>query len=269
VAEALAKTHPVRLEKDRGVYWLNVTDGAPQSASHPLCAVKAAAKVVGVPVPREPAPEAQEAASSGSRDPRNTAPASAAGPVGQAPMSEASAAVPPVDPSLMEEAEVGAKPRAKKIPPCVSKADWDLHQLSHLPFRSWCDYCVRGKAREDDHPRRQPEPAGLPKWCMDYFFMKTAKEAPRAAAFLNCLDAQSGAVFAAAVHKGGSEYALAVATEGLKFTGRSDIMCLTDQEPAVKTLALDLAQSRHTTRTTMVNTPVGSSQSAGLIESSR
>ena len=38
------------------------------------------------------------------------------------------------------------------IPPTVSQSEFDLHQISHFPFRSWCDHSVRGKEADGKTP---------------------------------------------------------------------------------------------------------------------
>ena len=73
-----------------------------------------------------------------------------------------------------------------------------------------------------------------PRWRMDYFYLARATDPQHAKAVLNCLDFQSGAVFAAMVVKGGDPYALAVAPEAIKFTGRTRLIIMSDQENAVK-----------------------------------
>ena len=38
----------------------------------------------------------------------------------------------------------------------------------HLPYRSWCHHCVRGRGRERDHRRRgEAEVQGLPEYHLD------------------------------------------------------------------------------------------------------
>ena len=106
-------------------------------------------------------------------------------------------------PTTTDDSELPVKIKAKPIPETVSKKDQELHQLTHLPFRSWCEHCVRGKARDDAHFARADPNTGDPRWCMDYFFLSRASETKRATAALNMLDAKSGAVFAALVSKGG------------------------------------------------------------------
>ena len=31
------------------------------------------------------------------------------------------------------------------------------HMISHYPFRSWCEYCIRGKAKDNPHKQVQRE----------------------------------------------------------------------------------------------------------------
>ena len=48
------------------------------------------------------------------------------------------------------------------------------HMISHYPYRSWCEYCVRGKA--EDSPRKQvfrEEWESEPVYIWDYVYMKT------------------------------------------------------------------------------------------------
>ena len=78
-------------------------------------------------------------------------------------------------------------------------------------------------------------------------------------------DFQSGAVFSAMVVKGGDPHALAVALEEIKFTGRTRLIIMSDQENAVKNL-VDMIRDSRTHETAVINTPKGSSASAGGIE---
>ena len=65
--------------------------------------------------------------------------------------------------------------------------------------------------------------------------------------------------------KGGDPYALAVALEAIKFTGRTRLLIMSDQENAVKNLVYLIRDSR-TNDTAVINTPKGSNASAGGIE---
>ena len=65
---------------------------------------------------------------------------------------------------------------------------------------------------------------------MYYYFLARTTDPQHAKAILNCLDFQSGAVFSAMVVQGGDPYALAVAFEAIKFTGRTRLIIMSDQE---------------------------------------
>ena len=54
----------------------------------------------------------------------------------------------------LEESDETRRPKHRALPANVSKEEFDAHQLTHLPLRSWCDHCVRGKAVNDAHRRR-------------------------------------------------------------------------------------------------------------------
>ena len=53
-----------------------------------------------------------------------------------------------------DEAENGQR-HAKKIqdPKLPSEEEIKQHEITHLPYRSWCRHCVRGRGREFPHAR--------------------------------------------------------------------------------------------------------------------
>ena len=60
-----------------------------------------------------------------------------------------------------EEAAAARAPRAPVVPSLVERV---RHELTHLPFRSWCEACVRGRGRTRPHRQRDtaPEPQRKP-----------------------------------------------------------------------------------------------------------
>ncbi|CAK9080671.1 unnamed protein product [Durusdinium trenchii] len=63
-----------------------------------------------------------------------------------------------------------------KAPKLPSRHEQELHQLTHLPFQSWCQQCVATRSRED--PRRKEDQAdrkdrGRPVISFDYGFTYT------------------------------------------------------------------------------------------------
>ena len=69
------------------------------------------------------------------------------------------------------EDEVEArKPTTRKRPGQPSQEEWDQHQVTHLPFRSWCPICVGGAGKEKAH-HRDTEEHKVPSLHFDYFFI--------------------------------------------------------------------------------------------------
>ena len=56
-------------------------------------------------------------------------------------------------------------------PKMPTKADRDEHNMTHLPFRSWCRHCVRGRGLEEAHRKgEQREDGGVPEVHLDFAF---------------------------------------------------------------------------------------------------
>ena len=65
-----------------------------------------------------------------------------------------------------EEAEL---PKTIKVDTRPSREEVDRHNVTHLPYRSWCPHCVRGKAKRRAHKKRmRKERGGIPVISLDY-----------------------------------------------------------------------------------------------------
>ena len=40
----------------------------------------------------------------------------------------------------------------------------DIHNLTHLPYRNWCDVCIAAKGKDLDHRKDVREARGLPEY---------------------------------------------------------------------------------------------------------
>merc|ERR1712155_321583 len=68
-----------------------------------------------------------------------------------------------------EERRIG---KGMPIPLAVLKREREEHELTHLPYRSWCAHCVRGRGRSTAHKRKgDREKDETPRVAMDYFYM--------------------------------------------------------------------------------------------------
>ena len=72
-----------------------------------------------------------------------------------------------------EEANTAVAP---KIPIKPSQEEVDAHMLTHLPFRSWCPHCVRGKSKGKAHRKQTGTAKEIPTVSLDYMFMHGNQE---------------------------------------------------------------------------------------------
>ena len=95
-----------------------------------------------------------------------------------------------------EEDPQHAKPaRGLTAPAQPTQQERAEHELTHLPFRSWCPTCVANKGRADNHPKQKSK---MPVVQFDFCYFKTAGE-PTASAILTGIDVETGMVMATMV----------------------------------------------------------------------
>ena len=70
-----------------------------------------------------------------------------------------------------EESEEAKGAKGARVPTKPSQEEVEEHMLTHLPYRSWCPHCVRGKAKGKPHKRRKQEDKEVPTVALDYMFM--------------------------------------------------------------------------------------------------
>ena len=59
-----------------------------------------------------------------------------------------------------------------------TRQEREQHELTHHPDRSWCNHCVRGKAKEDHHrkSKNEPEERRIPLIAFDCCFLGKGDE---------------------------------------------------------------------------------------------
>ena len=77
------------------------------------------------------------------------------------------------DVSDEEHQEIGKRaPKRAADPRVPTEAEVREHNLTHVPCRSWCVHCVRGRGESAEHRRQQSRPEGaVPELHLDYCFM--------------------------------------------------------------------------------------------------
>ena len=108
----------------------------------------------------------------------------------------------PSHPSAEGEGPAERTDRVLAAPRTPSRAEREAHEVSHVPFRSWCRFCVMGRALERRHEARPADHADdRPKVFADYGYL-SGESTP----LLVAKDRRTGLVFAMAVsRKGGGD----------------------------------------------------------------
>jgi hypothetical protein len=67
----------------------------------------------------------------------------------------------------------GEKMRAVRAPHRPTPREVEDHELTHCPYRAWCDHCVRGQAKDRPHVTLKGDLAEstVARVIMDYCFM--------------------------------------------------------------------------------------------------
>ena len=170
------------------------------------------------------------------------------------------------------------------------------HWITHLPFRNWCQHCVAGKCKSKPHMTagKIDDENGTPIVAFDYAFMsdKEATVQPKDIGkdrdevekdeekdsdvkMLVCRDNKSKVPAAISVPSKGvdeNEYAVRRVLRFLDFLGYEKVILKSDQESAMKAVLSSVRAHRgidtvwENTQTMMEHSPVGDSQSNGLVE---
>ena len=77
------------------------------------------------------------------------------------------------DEAIGVEEEEGAEVKIGRMERAPSKEEVAMHMVNHIPFRSWCSHCIKGKSGGNQHRRRKrdKEEAKVPVVSIDYIFM--------------------------------------------------------------------------------------------------
>ena len=108
------------------------------------------------------------------------------------------------------------------------------HNLTHLPFRSWCEHCVRAKGKERQSKRNTDRQPAIQ---IDYSFATTGADVQQRT-ILTATDVQTGLATSVVVPaKGRHAYGIAELKKFVYETGRTFGILQHDKEPSLKALA--------------------------------
>ena len=93
-----------------------------------------------------------------------------------------------------EQEEFGSRRVVRKHDPRQpSEQEMEEHEMTHLPFRSWCRHCIMGRGQEENCRKAIEEERQVPEVYLDCMFMGDEKEG-KILAFLVARERETKAV---------------------------------------------------------------------------
>ena len=169
------------------------------------------------------------------------------------------------------EVEAGArKPVKMNDPKEPSEEEKRVHDLTHLPYRSWCKHCVGGRGTNAPH-RRQEDKGDLYELHLDYAFMGDEGDAGHTITMLVAREKKTKMVMSTAVpSKSTGRFVVDRVWAFMQELGieAQDVVVKTDQEPAIKHLVDEIGRRKGEVggRWIKENSPVDSHASNGIVE---
>jgi thiol-disulfide isomerase/thioredoxin len=160
-----------------------------------------------------------------------------------------------------------------------TKLEYEEHQHSHIPFRSWCPHCMRGKSKASGH-RMSTQVREKPILSLDYAFLGVSKGASREERLqleaeavdaghtptLVMFDSESRSIYAyAATRKGYNEHLCRQIVHDLDNLGYKEIVLKSDQEPAMMSL-VEIVKANWNGDAALENSPIRESEANGAVE---
>ena len=159
-------------------------------------------------------------------------------------------------------------------PVTPSAREVEIHNLTHMPYRSWCRHCVAAR-RPNSHHRSVPSHRTLPLLAADYCFLGDSEDAEKVTVLVACLYPSRAILATIVPAKGPEPHAVARLATFIKESGYAKVVYKSDQEPAIRSLFEAAFQA--STRQGVLHNPnlvqmtpeassVGESQSNGKAE---
>ena len=171
-----------------------------------------------------------------------------------------------------EEVQKGVRKTAKLGEPREPTAEErNEHEMTHLPYRSWCRHCVRGRGKEAAHRKQGRSEGELHELHFDFAFMGEEEEPGQCITMLVVRERQSRMTLATAVpSKSTGQFVVDRVMAFMKEIGieNLDVIAKSDQEPAIKCLIDEVGRAKAAFggRWIVEHSPVESHASNGVVE---
>ena len=171
----------------------------------------------------------------------------------------------------MQQGVESRMPKKLHDPMKPSAQEVETHELTHLPYRSWCGVCVQGKGKEMSHLSGKRE-RGLLELHFDCMFVGPNDAPGETRTCLVVREAETRMVMSIMVPaKGREQFAVDRAVSFIEEIGflHQDLIVKSDQESSVRAVVEEVGTARAALgsgKWIVEHSPVGSSQSNGVVE---
>ena len=157
-------------------------------------------------------------------------------------------------------------PEVLRDPGAPTPKEVDEHNVTHLPFRSWCPHCVNGKAQDRHHKKQDQNEKTIPEIVFDYVFLATADD-EETIPIQVARDRRTQMIFAHVVPRKGmiSQHGADAMEKDIEKLGYKEIILKSDGEPAIKSVQEEVKRRRKD-NTILENSAPGDSRSNGAAE---
>ena len=170
-----------------------------------------------------------------------------------------------------EMAEHGRREVAKMNNPTMpSRAEVETHNLTHLPYRSWCRHCVRGRGKELPHTKAARE-TEMHEFHFDWAFPGEEEGGQTLKVLVGRMRNVRMTLSTAAPTKMTGEFLVKRILAFIRECGCEmvDIVLKGDQEPVMDNIFSEVSKERArkgAMRTVVEHSPKEQSQSNGVVE---
>ena len=127
----------------------------------------------------------------------------------------------------------------QKTPMLPTQSEIDEHNVTHVPFRSWCPFCIRGRGLSSGHfAKKEPDDQQIPTLSVDYMFLGDESSRDTDLTVLVVRDRRTKSVWAHPVPAKGVEnpFGARQLLKDVESTGYKRVILKGDQEPSVQAL---------------------------------
>ena len=160
----------------------------------------------------------------------------------------------------------------KTLPDVTGPTDNEIarHNLTHLPYRSWCRWCVMSRKPNPKHLRSHFAKRDVPLLVGDYAFVRSSTDQDLLTLFIGRIYPTRELVIIPCEQKGDDPYAVNRLANFIRNSGVRKLVYMADQESALATLmrnAIDkVGITGELVSAVPENSSVGESQSNGRAE---